>query len=220
MSANQIRKSKRVLDPMDRVSEILFALIMVLSFTGTFSAAEAGRAGVREMLFGALGCNLAWGIIDAVMYLMACLSERGQKIATLRAVRNALGSSEAHSAIVEALPDAFANALQAAELEAIRRKMSQMPDPPARLRLHKADLLGALAVFLLVFASTFPVAIPFILMRDPMIALRISNGIAVAMLFLTGLTFGRCVGYRPWLFGLSMVLLGSALVAITIALGG
>jgi hypothetical protein len=220
MSFNHSQKSRRVLDPMDRVSEVLFALIMVLTFTGTFSAAEAGRAGVREMLIGALGCNLAWGIIDGVMYLMACLSERGQRIATLRAVRGAKGSAEAHSAITEALPAAFADALQPAELEAIRRKMDQVPAPPAHPRLQKADWVGALAVFLLVFASTFPVVIPFILMRDPMVALRVSNVIAVAMLFLTGLTFGRCVGYRPWLFGLSMVVLGCTLVAITVALGG
>jgi len=33
---------------------------------------------VRKMLIGALGCNLAWGIIDAVFYLMARLSEQGQ----------------------------------------------------------------------------------------------------------------------------------------------
>ena len=47
--------SKRFLDPLERSSEILFGLIMVLTFTGTLSAAEAGRAEVRAMLVGALG---------------------------------------------------------------------------------------------------------------------------------------------------------------------
>ena len=54
--------SRRVLEPIDRVSEVLFGLIMVLTFTGSLSVAEAGRDDVRTMLIGALGCNLAWRI--------------------------------------------------------------------------------------------------------------------------------------------------------------
>ena len=61
MSAEPGESSKRVLDPIDRVSEVLFGLIMVLTFTGSLSVAEAGRDDVRAMLIGALGCNLAWG---------------------------------------------------------------------------------------------------------------------------------------------------------------
>src|SRR5207249_4453585 len=72
------RSSKRVLDPIDRVSEVLFGLIMVLTFTGSLSVAEAGRESIRTMLIGALGCNLAWGIIDGVFYLMGCLAEKGR----------------------------------------------------------------------------------------------------------------------------------------------
>jgi hypothetical protein len=69
--------SKRVLEPIDRVSEVLFGLIMVLTFTGSLSVAEAGRSEVRTMLIGALGCNLAWGIIDGVLYLMAAWRKKG-----------------------------------------------------------------------------------------------------------------------------------------------
>jgi hypothetical protein len=58
--------SSRVLEPGERISEVLFGLIMVLTFTGSLSVAEAGREDIRTMLVGALGCNLAWGIIDAV----------------------------------------------------------------------------------------------------------------------------------------------------------
>src|SRR5215204_5800644 len=80
---------KRPLEPIDRVSEVLFGLIMVLTFTGSLSVAEAGHEDVRTMLIGALGCNLAWGVIDAVLYLMGCLSERAQGIRTVLAVRKA-----------------------------------------------------------------------------------------------------------------------------------
>jgi len=41
---------QRALDPIERASEILFGLIMVLTFTGSLSVAEAGRDDVRAML--------------------------------------------------------------------------------------------------------------------------------------------------------------------------
>ena len=64
MPEPSVTSSKSVLDPIERISEVLFGLIMVLTFTGSLSVAEAGREDVRVMLLGALGCNLAWGIID------------------------------------------------------------------------------------------------------------------------------------------------------------
>ena len=79
---------------------------------------------------------------------------------------------------------------------------------------------GALGVFLLVFISTFPVAIPFIFMHSAGPALRLSNLIAIVMLFILGYAFGRTAGRNPWLFGISMVVLGSVLVGMTMALGG
>jgi VIT1/CCC1 family predicted Fe2+/Mn2+ transporter len=50
--------------------------------------------------------------------------------------------------------------------------------------------------------------------------MRVSNAIAIVMLFVTGAAYGRCVGRSPWAFGISMVALGGALVALTMALGG
>jgi hypothetical protein len=214
------QKPRTLLDPMDRISEVLFALIMVLSFTLSISYAEEGRAGIRAMLIGALGCNLAWGIIDAIMYLMACLGERGQGILSLRKVRGASNPEEAHRTIADALPEAVAGVLQPEELESIRQRLNRLPEPPARTRLLKDDWLGAFAVFLWIMVATFPVVLPFLLVRDPSSSLRISNGVAVVMLFLTGHAFGRVTGYRPWALGFSMVLLGGAMVGIAIALGG
>src|SRR5256885_13789054 len=98
------RSSKRVLDPIDRVSEVLFGLIMVLTFTGSLSVAEAGRESIRTMLIGALGCNLAWGIIDGVFYLMGCLAEKGRGLHTFCAMHKAPGPKEAPRLTAEALP--------------------------------------------------------------------------------------------------------------------
>ena len=214
------KTSKRALEPYDRVSEVLFGLIMVLTFTGSLAIAEAGREDIRTMLIGALGCNLAWGIIDGVLYLMGCLAEKGKGLLTLRAVRKATEPMKAQRIIADALPPLVASILQPVELETMRQRLSELPEPPDRATLRKEDWMGALAVFLLVFLSTFPVVIPFLFMKNAMLALRMSNAIAIGMLFLTGCAFGRITGRRPWTMGISMVILGAILVAITMALGG
>ena len=56
----------RVLDPADRAAEILFRLIMLLTFTLSLGATGMGEGGRRGGSARALGGNLAWGLIDAV----------------------------------------------------------------------------------------------------------------------------------------------------------
>jgi len=220
MLDDPIKSRKRVLEPNDRISEVLFGLIMVLTFTGSLSVAEAGRDDIRTMLIGALGCNLAWGIIDAVLYVMGSLAEKGRDLMTFRAVRKAIDPQHAQRLIADALPSVLAAVLQPAELESMHQRLKQLPEPPGRARLGKDDWLGATGVFLLVFVSTFPVAIPFIFMHNAGLALRVSNFIAIVLLFILGCAFGRCAGRNAWVMGISMVLLGAILVGMTVALGG
>jgi VIT1/CCC1 family predicted Fe2+/Mn2+ transporter len=110
--------------------------------------------------------------------------------------------------------------LPAGELELMRQKLLQMPEPPARPRLGKDEWLGAVGVFLLVFLSTFPVVIPFMFFKEVTRALRVSNGVAIAMLFLSGYGFANYSGLHPWRTGVAMVVLGAAMVAVTILFGG
>ncbi len=219
-SDQAINSSKRVLEPFDRVSEVLFGLIMVLTFTGSLSVAEAGREDVRAMLIGALGCNLAWGIIDGVFYLMGSLAEKGRNLIILHSVRRSSDSEKAGRLIAAALPPVLISVLDAGQLETISQRLKQLPEPPGRAYLAREDWLGALGVFLLVFLSTFPVVIPFIFMQNTLPAMRVSNAIAMLLLFVTGLAFGRIVGNRPLRMGVLMVAIGGILVALTVALGG
>jgi hypothetical protein len=204
---------------MDRVSEVLFGLIMVLTFTCTLAVATASQIEVRTMLVGALGCNLAWGIIDGAVYLLTRFNERGHALLNWRAVRAAADPGTAQRIIADALPPLMATALEPAHLEQIRQKLSQSPEP-ARPHLTRTDWLGAAGICLLSFLSTFPVVIPFLLFDDTRLALRISNAVAIAMLFLCGIVLGRYAGFRPVPMGLFLVAFGSMQVAVAIALGG
>lgn len=212
--------NRRVLDPGERVAEVLFGLIMVLTFTGSLSIAEAGRDDIRAMLIGALGCNIAWGIIDAIFYLMGSFAERARNLGTHRAVRQAADPGAARRLIFEALPPVLASVLVPEELERARKRLQGLPEPSEHARLSASDWRGACGVFLLVFLSTVPVSVPFLVMQNAAAAVRVSNGVAVVMLFAAGFAYGQLVGRSPLAFGISMVALGSALVALTIALGG
>ncbi len=214
------KSSQRVLEPPERLSEILFGLIMVLTFTCSFSVARTGHGEVRHMLIGALGCNVAWGIIDGIFYLMGSLSEQGHNIATLREVREASTPKKAYEVIADALQPVLVSVLTEQDLEVLRQRLNQLR-VPARPRLTAKHWRGALGVAWLVFLSTFPPTIPFLFFfRDARLALRISNAIAIVMLFFLGHSYGRYAGHRPWGWAFSMILLGGVMVGLTVLLGG
>lgn len=213
------RLFRAILNPVDRSSEILFGLIMVMTFTNSLSATEAERADVRVMLIGALGCNLAWGIIDAVMFLMNSMAERKLNERTVHLARAADNPGTGRGIVAEALPSIVLPALSADDLDRIRLYLVGLPEDKVRARVNAMDLAGALGVFLLVFLCTFPVVAPFIIITDAMLAVSVSNTIACGLLFLTGYSLGRHYGH-PFRVGFSMVAAGLVLVAIASALGG
>ena len=215
-----MKSRKRILEPTERLSEILFGLIMVLTFTCSLNVAQAGRGEVRTMLLGALGCNVAWGFIDGVLYLMAILSEQGHNLILLRELRRTSDPVEARRIVASALPELLVSVLPPAQLDVMWHKLNELPDLPKGPRLAKDAWLGALGVFLLVFVSTFPPVIPFLFITNVTLAVRISNAIALVMLFLIGAAYGQYSGHRRWTWALSMVLIGCIMVALTIRLGG
>ena len=210
---------QRLLDPVERTSEVLFGVIMVLTFTTSISVAEGGEAETRTILAGAIACNLAWGVVDAAMYLLATFMTRARNLATLRAVRQTSDPELAHRLILDALPPLVAAELPPPEVETLRRRLAAQPEP-VPVRLEGGEFLAATAIFLLVFLSTFPIVVPFMVIDDAQTALRTSNAIAGVMLFSTGWSLGNHAGRPGWRSGLELVAGGAVLVAITIALGG
>jgi hypothetical protein len=180
-SNTETRFVHRYLDPGERLGEIVFGLIMVLTFTSTARATLGDEQGPRELLLAALGCNIAWGIIDGGMFIMSAMLERGRTE------------------------------------QARARTAGQIPQ---RITLSADDLKGAIACFWLVFASTLPVVVPFLLFDDAFVALRVSNAVLIVTLFLVGYQWGGHANVRPGTAGAIFTVVGLILVAIAIALGG
>lgn len=212
--------SRRILDPSERASEILFGLIMTMTFTGTLSVVDAGRDDVRAMLIGALGCNIAWGIIDGIIYLMYCRAERSAERGLFDSISSSEDPAAARQLIAEAIPAPISALVTPYELESLRRRMTEMDPPSADISLRRRDWLGGLGICLLVVLTTFPLTVPFLLVDEVRPAMRMSNAIALVLLFLTGVVYARSIGRSLWRVGLGMVGLGVVLVLLTVALGG
>jgi len=208
-----------VLSTVERVSEMCFGLFMALTFVGAVSAATAGEDPGHVLMITALGCNLAWGLADSVIYLIHQITGRGKRLTLALAIQAAPDKSIAIQALRDALPSHLKVLVADKELDAIRARVvaENLPDQP---RFCRDDFLGALEVFIIVVFSTFPVALPFVLITDISTALYVSRILTLVMLFAAGFALGRYAGYGGWKAGFGMVGVGVALTAAIIALGG
>jgi hypothetical protein len=208
------------LDPISRISEVLFGLIMVLSFTGSISVVSDGKAEIKELLWAALGCNLAWGIIDAVFYLMSRLFEKGHGYSVLKKLKSLNDKAEGRKLLTDELPPVLSAILKPEEVDQLQERLINLEDVPKTMFINWSELRKAFWILILVFTCTFPVALPFIFLTNTAIALRMSNGIALFILFFGGISVGKYSGFHPFWTGTILMILGIILVAITMALGG
>lgn len=214
------QKSRRVLDPVDRVTEVIFGLLMAMTFTGTISVVTADQEAERVMMLAALGCNLAWGLADAVMYLLRTVIERTRNRTLLANLCSGADAVTGQALVADALPPRLAIAAGTDGLELLRRRLIEEPDRAMPPRLGLEDFKGALGVFLLVVASTFPLVVPFLLLEQTQLAVRISNMIGLGVLFVAGWMLARYAGAKPWQGAIALTITGALLIAAIIALGG
>lgn len=209
------------LDPSTRLNEVLFGLIMALGITG------AVRLGLeestnRELLVAVLGCNVAWGIVDGVMFVLVSLFERGRKARIVNSVRVAPTDEAALQHIEKELGDRLESLTTPEEREQLHRWVLDIArraevQPPC---IQRDDILGGIAVGLLIVVATLPVVLPFVFVSNTHDAVRLSAIITLAMQFAVGYWWGRIVGANPWRIGAGVTAVGLTLVLITIALGG
>jgi len=213
-------KENALLNPIDRISEVLFGLIMVLTFTGTIKVTGHGREEVSDLLWAALACNVAWGLVDAIMYLMSVILERGHAINVIQRLDRTKKDEAAISILKEEIQPLVSKLLTEEELLSLASRIKKIDPPTHKNLLSISDFVSATQIFLLVFLCTLPVALPFALMSDLALALKYSNGVAIALLFIGGYILAKYAGFRPLLSAAIYAILGIALVLLTMSLGG
>lgn len=216
--------AEKYLDPATSLGEVLFGLIMTLTFTlgAGLIIQEEGREGARQLLIATIGCNIAWGIIDGALYLAGQLFDRGRLRKVTEIVRGASDDGKASAVVAGELDGLLENVTtQTERSDLYGRIVRNIRSSPARAgQITKADVMGALASFWLVFLASLPAAIPFLLIDDAMLALRVSNGVLVALLFLTGYRWARYTLGQPRLVGFCFLIGGIGMVWTAISLGG
>jgi hypothetical protein len=217
-------RSLRYLKPSESLTEVVAGLIMALTFTLGASVLKGGGAdGARAALVGAIGCNVAWGIIDGVLYMMANTFTRNRQLRIRRAIASAANEAAALAAIRGELDPYLASVTQVEDREqlyrSIRKALTQRRLPP-HVGLLRDDLMGAIEIFCLVVATALPAALPLLVIDHPWLALRLSNLLVVGLLFVAGYHWAKYVDANPWLAGLGLLSLGLAMVAVAIPLGG
>lgn len=228
ISSISLPLATRYLEPGESLSELLFGLIMTLTFTlGAGLMVQEGPEAVRELLVATIGCNIAWGIIDGVFYINGQVFERARMARLGRMIRAAPNEDEAAIVVERELAEIIDLTVDAGERgergELYRRMARQVRASTPRARpvtLVPSDFKGALASFWLVFVGSIPAALPFLIIDDAWIALRVSNAILLGLLFFAGFRWARHTVLPPLRTGLLFLAAGVALVAVAIALGG
>jgi VIT family len=214
----------KYLDPATSMGELLFGLIMTLTFTlgAGIMLQEEGREGARELLIATISCNIAWGVIDGVLYMVGQLFDRGRRRRVVQKVRETAADHDAVTLVAGELDDILGRVMTPDERQGLyRRIVAQVRSgevPPSEIT--RDDFFGAIASFWLVFFASFPAALPFLFIDEPHLALRVSNAVLLALLFCVGYVWGRHTMAKPLRVGFVFLLGGVALVAMAIALGG
>ena len=208
-----------LLSPVERVSELCFGLFMAITFTGAMTVVTHGGE-VREMVITAFGCNIAWGLVDAVMFLVRTLTERARTLNLALAVRAAADPAAGRRHVEHALSSVASKLVTGTEIEAVRARIVGLPSLPERPHLHRRDALAAVLIFLIVLGSTIPIVLPFAFTTDVALAKNGSRLVALLMLFAAGRSLGRHAGYGGLRTGFSMMGLGAALIVAIMAFGG
>lgn len=222
---------QRLLDPIDLLVEGIYSVLIVLTFTLAVRIADSNRLltqnfadeFVLQLFWAALGCAVAWGLIDGVMYILTCVFERGQERRLFRSIRNLNSEEEGITKLAGELDDDLGSLATEEERRAIYATLYARlrQAPPPQVELERADFAGALGIVLVAVGTALPVVLPLLLfLDDPSTAVRVSNLAAFAMLFIMGYWWAVYAGGKPWRFGLLLVTIGVVMVLVAIPLGG
>jgi len=213
----------RNLSSGERLGELLFGLIMTLTFTLTAGFAVGdGPEAVHELLIATFGANIAWGIIDGGIMVIGNAFERGRLARLGKTSRDNPNLDESAAIVALELGKTLDPLFPPERREALYREIAMYlrSKSPERTGIRASDWRGALVMFVMVFSASLPAALPFLFIDEAWLALRVSNGMLLALLFIIGFRWARYTTIDPWRAGLVMLLFGGLLVAIAIALGG
>lgn len=214
------RQSVEEPDIISRDLEIIFGTILVLTFTTTVSITHDDNLEIKHLLWAAIACNFAWSTIDGATSIISGIFDRTKKLKVIKSVRNAQNNEEAVSILLENFQVLALADIRHDQLVNLYEKLKSLPPPPDRVPKLWRDFKGGIIIFCMGFSATFPITIPFLLMKDPLTAKYVSDGIGISILFLCGYSIGKKIGIAPLRSGFIMLLVGITFFLLTLGMGG
>jgi len=222
---------RNYIDPIDWLSETIFSIMIVLIFTLAYRifsiSPTAGTATSLEsattLIIGILGAVIAWGFIDGSIYAILSFFEREERDRFLWEIREAKSEAEKVEVVLNEFGEMFEpitdehhrDALYLAILQSIKST------PVEKNRLSKDDVGAAFAHVFVATIAVIPSTIPLLLFpNNLLLAIRISNVISFAVLFITGYRWGKYVRVNPIRTGLIIMAIAIVLALLAIPLGG
>jgi hypothetical protein len=213
----------RYLDPSESLLEILFGLIMALTMTaGARLLADPATVVPFELMVALVGCNVAWGMIDAVFYMLGSLFNRNRRVRFVRQLKAAASDEEAIALIREEFALMGEPPTRAEDRAAFHRSVLEMLRHAGaeRARFTPDEFAAAAIIMVLVSLTALPGLVPLLLIDHVDTALRAANTLQVVLLFIIGYRWAHYAGTPGWRGALIVGLLGVALVLVAMALGG
>ncbi|MDI1288048.1 MAG: VIT family protein [Reyranella sp.] len=213
----------RHLDPSESLLEILFGLIMALTMTaGARLLTAPSELNAAELAVALLGCNVAWGVIDAAFYLLGARFNRNRRMVLVRRLQQATDQDEAIRLVREEFDLEGEPEMRAEDRADFHRSLTRMLQNARVERAHllPGDYIAAAIICVLVSLAALPGLVPLLFTGDAAVALRIANGLQVGLLLLIGYRWAQYSGANPWRAPALVGVLGVGLVLVAVALGG
>lgn len=220
-----------LIDPIDRLSETIFSILVFLTFTLAFKIfwvtdpleQPISSEIIDDLVKGALGAILAWGIIDGIMYALISLFARGERHRLLNDIQ-AAGSEQEAVEVIAADMDYLLDPISGEnERKALYSSIyiHLRDSKPRNIGFKGEDITAALGHVFVAIVAVIPSLIPLLALRhDYDLAIRISIIVSFIALFVVGFRWGMYTGANPWKTGLLIMSVAIALVLIAIPLGG
>ena len=222
---------ENLIDPIDRLTESLFSILILMTFTMTsWIISRSGSSehtltseNIVDLAIAALFTVIAYGVIDGAIYALLTMFGRGESHRLLQGIQAADSEQEA----VDVIADNLDYMLEPITGEQERRQLYShilvhlRNSQPREIGLKWEDVTAGLTHILVAILVIIPPLFPLIAMRqDPGMAILVSNIISLFLLFFVGYRWGRYTGANPWKTGLIILAVITALVLFLFWLGG
>jgi uncharacterized membrane protein YdcZ (DUF606 family) len=200
-------------------SEALYGIILTLTTTASLRVVAGQNIDARGLFAATLTTSIAWGFVDAVMYLINVLLARARERKVLDDLRQAPTEEAFRELLRGTTSKDVVDHVKPKVMAHLRGFLAEQPER-AKPGLRRRDYGAALMIWLVVCGIALPVAVPFLLFDSPRTAVRVSQVAAIVIMFVLGMRLGHWTGKNPVIAGVISAAVGMLIAVACLALGG